>query len=65
METLTLREMVDKDLVQFIQDAALVDEYHNRYPEQINTYLWGHTKRLDYILMDASAVELDRIFGNS
>ena len=46
---------VDKDLVQFIQDAALVDEYHNRYPEQINTYLWGR-KRLDYILMDASLV---------
>ena len=48
----------DKDevLAQFIQDAGLSDVYHNRFPEQINTYVYGK-KRLDMILMDPSLEE--------
>jgi len=41
----------DKDLLEFFQEANLVDVYHKRFPEQINTYMYGK-KRLDYIVMD-------------
>jgi len=51
----------DRDLAQFVQDNNLVDEYHNRFPEQINTYIYG-SKRLDYIFVDPALVDsIERI----
>ena len=46
----------DSDLREFIENAGLVDPYHERYPEQIRTFMFG-TKRLDYILMDPALAE--------
>ncbi|KAL7553316.1 hypothetical protein ACHAWF_016600 [Thalassiosira exigua] len=41
----------DKELLEFIDAAGLVDPYHERHPDQIKTYVYG-SKRIDMILMD-------------
>ena len=46
----------DEDLGRFIKEAHLIDHFHEKFPEQIRTYVRGE-KRLDYILMDPALVD--------
>ena len=46
---------IDQDLKQFIEDAHLVDHFHEKFPEPSRTYTRGK-KRLDRILFDSALV---------
>ena len=47
---------IDHDLWKFIEDAHLVDHFHEKIPEPTQTYTRGK-KRLDMILFDPALVE--------
>ena len=44
----------DKQFLEFIEKAQLVDPFREKYPQQIRTFLHGN-KRIDYILFDKVA----------
>ena len=46
---------MDHDLRKFIEDAHLVDHFHEKFPELTRTYTKGK-KRLDWILFDEALV---------
>ena len=46
----------DKQFLEFIENAQLVDTFREKYPQQIRTFLYGN-KRLDYILFDKVAAK--------
>jgi len=41
----------DEGLGEFMNESGLADQYYDRFPDSIRTYMYGNS-RLDYILMD-------------
>ena len=48
-------KVMDHNLQKFIEDARLVDHFHEKFPEPTRTYTRGK-KRLDRILFDPALV---------
>ena len=52
----------DKALKDFVTATGLSDPYHERFPEQNRTYMYG-SKRFDYILVDPLLVPAVKCVG--
>ena len=55
-------EKGDPDLRDFTESAGLVDHYHDKSPEPIETHI-HRSKRLDYILVDPGLVGTTKHIG--